>query len=556
MRNWSLGGSLKRSLSAGGGMLLVLGGANCSSQPGGNREEALDGGASESLDAIRHEAAVRGLATRLRSSLQPEEILKASREGFVHVHEENEAEEALEARRAPVSLPPSALTSFLRDSTVRKLVGSGPGLRAHVAGTRLLAPAAATWIAERGAKITALTSLGVGLAAELLDADEASVPSLVDGYVVYPGVLHASPATHLLRRVVEEGVEDHLVFADKPAREAFTYRVTLDANIAGLRLVSGTNTLEFLTREGTPRLRINPPQGMDADGRIFPVALSVDGCKVDESPALPYGRTPVDPGARACDVHFQWAAKSYPANVDPAFFATGSMSKGRFDHSSAVIGTGRVLVFGSGFSGDATAEVYDFSTGTWTAAANVPFAASPGAGFHTQLVLPDGRPIALQASGTGVAAYDPTLGTWASLAAMPKSMGGFDGGDLAVILQNGNILTRTGSLFTASTSTWSSVAATPNNGPGFYVAYGGSKVLWASGTNASSFDSTTHAWTTLAAVPFACGYSGGALLTDGRILASAQYPSTGKCAIYNTTTNVWTSCANQNSFQIIEAGVV
>src|SRR5256885_3948186 len=52
--------------------------------------------------------------------------------------------------------------------------------------------------------------------------------------------------------------------------------------------------------------------------------------------------------------------------------------------------------------------------------------------------------------------------------------------------------------------------------PGFFVAYGGTKAMWSNNGAAYEYDTASNAYTTLSNVPFATGYSGGVLLTDGR----------------------------------------
>lgn len=57
------------------------------------------------------------------------------------------------------------------------------------------------------------------------------------------------------------------------------------------------------------------------------------------------------------------------AQSQGTFGATGNMTTGRYAHTATVLDDGRVLVaggFGSGFDAQATAELYDPATGTFT----------------------------------------------------------------------------------------------------------------------------------------------------------------------------------------------
>jgi hypothetical protein len=484
-------------------------------------------------------------------------VLAAAQKAFMRLpREEESSEEKIRPahRASPTALP------FLPASSIERLASDARGrLAAEVKPARVGRPTSNTF-APRGARLEVgnLTAGALKISAELRGARNDVEPSLVDGYLVYPAVFEGSGNVNLLRRVAHEGTEDYLVYAERPTTEQFVYHVELDPGVAGLRQVEGTNVLEFLSKDGTPRLRINPPVGMDADADLFPVVLAVSGCKVDTSPALPYGRPTTDPGARACDVHFAWHAKSYPAAVDPTFFSTGSMSKGRYAASATQIGTtGRVIVWNSDYmGGDAAAEVYDFATGTWTTTASVPFAPMAGAGWHNPLRLPNGRPLAIQQNGTSTASYDGATGTWKTEASLPKTSRENFAGDSAVMLQNGDILVGGGSHFKASTQTWELSPDTPSQGAGFFAPFGGHKAMWSDSSQAWAYDSTTNAFTALPSVPFSnMGYGAGAMLVDGRVIVPSQYGAPKKCAIYAPTSNSWSTCADMNTYQIIEPAI-
>ena len=104
----------------------------------------------------------------------------------------------------------------------------------------------------------------------------------------------------------------------------------LARGVAGLRLVA--DALEFVDREGAPRLHMAPPYVLsqdDAGGvQRTKMTVSVVGCAVDSDTCDPRGRAPIPAGASACEVQLSWEGDrvTYPALVDPVWSTTGSMA--------------------------------------------------------------------------------------------------------------------------------------------------------------------------------------------------------------------------------------
>lgn len=169
--------------------------------------------------------------------------------------------------------------------------------------------------------------------------------------------------------------------------------------------------------------------------------------------------------------------------LDETFTATGAMAASRWSHTATLLLDGRVLVTG-GFTGLAagnaqavtdTAEVYDPSTGAWSATA----ALGTRRALHAAALLPDGR--VLVAGGrtcTGpppatcdftfrtdsAELYDPATGTFTPTG----SMGAFRHTTSAAVLPGGQVLVPAGfaaadphdtdataDRYDASTGTWS-----------------------------------------------------------------------------------------------------
>src|SRR2546421_5632097 len=100
----------------------------------------------------------------------------------------------------------------------------------------------------------------------------------------------------------------------------------------------------------------------------------------------------------------------------------GAMASGRENHTATLLQDGRVLVAGGDNAGGwlDSAELFDPTTGTWSAAASM---ATPRR-FHTAAVLKDGRVLVAGGSrgpGAMLASaeiYDPITNRWAPAPSM------------------------------------------------------------------------------------------------------------------------------------------
>jgi hypothetical protein len=291
---------------------------------------------------------------------------------------------------------------------------------------------------------------GVAVSFALLGAGDAPIRT-AGGIAVYPGALVGADVVH---RVHAAGIEDYVVFEQRPAREEIAYDVDV-SRVAGLRLVGGV--LELLDGEGTPALRVAAPYVVDARGACRPVRLALDGCAFDASPRAPWGHPVVAPGASRCTVRVAWEAGAYPALVDPSWTATGSMKTARQHHGMAALEKGKVLVAGGigTFGALTSAELYDPMTGTFAETGSMAVARI----VHTTTALESGKVLVtggatdtLWTPTAQAEVYDPQTGMFT---ATVHPMASARRIHTATLLSSGQVLVAGGFSSTSTTDTGS-----------------------------------------------------------------------------------------------------
>ncbi len=334
----------------------------------------------------------------------------------------------------------------------------------------------------------------------------------------------------LFYRAGELGVEDYIAFEAPPAAEEVRYRVSLDPSVAGLRLVS--RTLEFLDARGAPRLRVAPPYVLGADGVSTHAELEVMGCQVDTSPAPPWGRSPIAPGASVCELRVAWGSTGveYPALLDPLWSGAASMSTPRESFGSALLDDGRVLVAG-GLSGvppepSASAELYDPASNTWAVTGSLNEARS--AFTLTARELPGQDALAAggesgDAALSSTESYDAAVGTWSAGPALPAAYVGH----AAVRLDDGSILVAGGSAsqlaarLGASESVWSPagvlLAAEPGNSL-TSLSDGGVLLIGPNAPSVQLYTPATNGWAAIAESALGRSEHTATRLLDGKVL--------------------------------------
>jgi MYXO-CTERM domain-containing protein len=450
--------------------------------------------------------------------------------------------------------PPSAAAprALLPASLAHGFVREGGLLRANLpAPPRRLIHRADTLLPARANGAFVLRDADSGMTVDVSLEGVGEMPGeAAEGYFVYRGAVSGAD---LLLRVHHEGVEDYVHFPRRPAEEELRYRVGL-RGVAGLRFVAGT--LEFLDQGGAPRLRMGSPWGIDADGKRFEASVAVDGCSVDRSTALPWGRAVTSAGAEACSVSIRWGGVRYPSVVDPAWTATGSMASARRLHTATALADGQVLVAG-GVDGSqlATAEVYNPAISSW---ASVGSMATPRF-RHTATALAGGG--VLVAGGNFVTGdlasselFDPAGGgSWTNVSSMAFTRnthtatalidgrvlvaGGFFGGNVRTNAE----------VYDPAKNSWAS-AGSMAGGRVYHTAtvLADGRVLVAGGEGQATaqsevYDPSTNSWMSPGTMVNARAFHTATLLGDGRVLvaggASSNYLATTE--LYNPATNLW-----------------
>jgi hypothetical protein len=411
---------------------------------------------------------------------------------------------------------------------------------------------AEVWLAAAGAGFH-VEDRDSRLAVDVRPADaEAGVAEVVEGYVVYRARRPGGP--EVIHRVTAEGTEDFVWFERAPALAELSYELTLARGIAGLRSVAGA--LELLDAAGTPRLRMAPPYVVDATGQKHAAQIAVRGCAYDEDPRGPWGRAVTPPGAERCEVRVQWGEVPYPALVDPAWTATGSMATPRGGHTASVLADGKVLVAGS--KGVASAELYDPATGTWSNTGSMAKARVN----HTASVLAGGD--VLVAGGdtvspitAGAERYHPASGTWSGTGSMATARVSHT----ASVLADGQVLAAGGldaggavlasaERYDPASGTWSNTGslATARSDQTATVL-GGGAVLVAGGFGAAGlpiagaerYDPASGAWSNTGSLTTARGLHTASVLADGKVLVAAgdAHPATASAELYDPASGAW-----------------
>jgi len=355
-------------------------------------------------------------------------------------------------------------------------------------------------------------SRNLGIRARLRNAGNAE--GRVSGdYVVYANAY--GEGNHVLHRAGVDGLEDFISFDRRPAAPVVTYDIELGPAVSGLRLVA--DTLELLSTDGYPLLRVSPPSLVDAQGVTHSAALALTGCAFDADPRVPWNRAVTPPSAKECQLRVQWddTNVAYPALLDPTWSTTGSMAVARSSHTVSALPNGDVLAVGgsSGGAGLASAEIYSRENGVWAATGSM---LSPRSA-HSANELLDGSVVVLggySSDPSSSETYDPATGLWTAAGVMPSARAAH----ASITLSDGRVL------------------ATGGINPSNNFSYDALVAL---------YEPATRTWSPSATMASSRALHSLQALADGRILAIGGSPSGGvasaSCEIYDPSTNVWTA---------------
>ncbi len=244
---------------------------------------------------------------------------------------------------------------------------------------------------------------------------------------------------------------------------------------------------------------------------------------------------------------------------------TGSLPIPR-SRQAVLLQNGEVLLAGgfddrvNGGSALTSAELYNPSTGTWTATGNM---TTPRSGFAFVL-LQNGEVLAAggdQAPGSqnpsSAELYNPATGTWTATGNMTTAASTAS----AVLLQNGDVFVADVNIYHPSTGTFTALSAPAPSGAGGPVGLvlNGSVLTYGGIFGGGIFNPSANQWTTYSQPPCdkpsqTCG-AGGVLLNNGILLVAGgitkvnaqPYPideTNGLAALFDPSTLTWASTGN------------
>jgi hypothetical protein len=459
-----------------------------------------------------------------------------------------------------VDVPPSVDVASLR-AQLAKVTPAEPrgALHVELAGTST-------------AQVTLARGDGVWLSIAALDLPGARLRTLDARTRV--AALDGLDLVH----VASDGRFEELRRIGRPiARIEQRYAVTLGPALASLRVVG--DLVEALDADGVARLRTEPAFAVDARGVVRPLRPRLEAA-----------------------TRLSWTADAGdlvpPIAVDPAWTATSSLAEARSGAGVFPLPGQRLMVVGG--AGDATTEIYDVATASFTMGPSLARARN-----SIPVQLDDGRIFVPAGAGETVVAgelFDPAKGAWKTTVASPNAyarpvatpLGSaralvvayagasiYDAkgdtwvktgapiaarnGHLGVRLPDGRALIVAGTdptgtfltsaeLFDPATGTFGAAGSLSVRRVGFAIAaLPDGHVVVAGGGDPDSgsvldsieiFDPATKAWSAGPKMSAARSYSGGAVLPDGRwMVAGGIGPALllSSAEIFDATAKTWTA---------------
>ncbi|HYO68753.1 MAG TPA: kelch repeat-containing protein [Archangium sp.] len=232
-------------------------------------------------------------------------------------------------------------------------------------------------------------------------------------------------------------------------------------------------------------------------------------------------------------LYWRRTAEVYDQTTGTWTATSNTMSTPRGNHTATLLDSGKVLVVG-GYSTEGetnTAELFDPATNTWSPAASAPTASDS----HTATLLYSGKVLVTggktYASGALQTAqeYDPATNTWATLPAMNKARTGH----AAVRLYSGKVLIVGGGQEQVefydpySSLPWSLGPAIPSgaSADSSTLLYSGEVLVTHSNGQASLYDPSADAWMSAGALTAPLNGHATTLLHSGQVLVTGGFTS-------------------------------
>jgi len=255
---------------------------------------------------------------------------------------------------------------------------------------------------------------------------------------------------------------------------------------------------------------------------------------------------------------------------DPAtgtWTATGSLGAGRGQYTATLLANGKVLVAGGsqGYYTAASAELYDPASGTWTETGSLHEARY----WHTATLLPNGKVLVAggfrSSFGYGVfpvgtaELYDPTSGAWTATGNLVD----YHGSHTATLLADGRVLVAGGDpygliaeLYDPATGTWTATGNlaharynhTATLLPNDMVLVAGGWDLGHGGVTAELYDAASGTWTETRSLASARVFHTATLLPSGKVLVAggSDHPNiyVASAELYDPASATWTATGN------------
>jgi hypothetical protein len=248
------------------------------------------------------------------------------------------------------------------------------------------------------------------------------------------------------------------------------------------------------------------------------------------------------------------------------FSTTGSMNRGRNDFSATLLQNGNVLVCGGRLGGDWSAEIYNTANGQWSMTGSMIYQRYN----HKTILLPNGKVLAFGGGSASAEVYDPTTGIWT---ATDSPTYGRDYSPKAALMSNGRVLIVGGGSgipevynpLNGHWSTTSPMALMGYGGPSVTMLLANGKVFVAgggysnNGMGAEIYDPLAETWTSIGHEVIyqdkgAILGNGLAFLVEGSDLYDATKNSWSKSEAISDGRGGYTVTALQNGDAVIIGG--